>query len=146
MKQDIPKTKQHWIVLRLPWTLIFSPTNGKLRVFKTRGIRSIGQLKITNIEFADFVKSNTRLRVQGSDDQDINLAVRNLFNELVAQKCLQYEEARLEEKYPEFKSLMREYREGILLFEATKNVVWDRASEDTLGLRLFYEKNKSKYK
>lgn len=113
---------------------------------KQEELGSIGQLKITNIEFADFVKSNTRLRVQGSDDQDINLAVRNLFNELVAQKCLQYEEARLEEKYPEFKSLMREYREGILLFEATKNVVWDRASEDTLGLRLFYEKNKSKYK
>jgi peptidyl-prolyl cis-trans isomerase SurA len=106
---------------------------------------NIGNIQITNLEFADFVKSNTRLRIQGAEDPDVKSTVRNLFNEMVSQKCLQYEEGRLEEKYPEFKALMREYREGILLFEATKNVVWDRASEDTLGLRQFYEKNKSKY-
>ncbi|MBK9270606.1 MAG: peptidylprolyl isomerase [Saprospiraceae bacterium] len=112
---------------------------------KQEELGAIGNIKMTNTEFAEFVKSNTRLRVQGSDDQDVKQAIRKLFDEMVAQKCLQYEEGRLEDKYPEFKSLMREYREGILLFEATKNVVWDRAAEDSLGLRMFYEKNKSKY-
>lgn len=66
--------------------------------------------------------------------------------EFSSQKCLQFEEGKLEEKYADFKALMREYREGILLFEATKNVVWDRASEDTTGLKAFYEKNKAQYK
>jgi peptidyl-prolyl cis-trans isomerase SurA len=76
------------------------------------------------------VKSNTRQRIQGSEDQKVRATIQTMFNDYVAQKCLQYEETRLEDKYPEFKALMREYREGILLFEATKNVVWDRASED----------------
>ena len=107
---------------------------------------SLGDIKLKSQDFAEFVKSNTRQRIQGAEDQKVRATIQNMFNDYVAQKCLQYEETRLEDKYPEFKALMREYREGILLFEATKNVVWDRASEDTTGLRMFYEKNKSKYK
>jgi peptidyl-prolyl cis-trans isomerase SurA len=40
---------------------------------------------------------------------------------------------------------MREYEEGILLFEATKQMVWDRAGKDTVGLTAFYEANKMNY-
>ncbi len=107
---------------------------------------SLGGEGFTTLQFAEFLKFNTRQRIQGSDQKDILSALNKLLKEFVSQKCLIYEESRLEEKYPDFKALMREYREGILLFEATKNLVWDRASEDTAGLKLFYEKNKGKYK
>jgi peptidyl-prolyl cis-trans isomerase SurA len=64
----------------------------------------------------------------------------------VDEQAMRYEEQMLETKYPDFKSLMREYEEGILLFEATKQVVWDRAAKDTLGLEAFHEKNQKKYR
>ncbi|MBK8954437.1 MAG: hypothetical protein IPM34_02635 [Saprospiraceae bacterium] len=98
------------------------------------------------LEFAEFVKSNTRLRMQGGENKDVKTTLKNMLKEYSNQKCLQFEEGKLEEKYPDFKALMREYREGILLFEATKIVVWDRASEDTAGLKMFHQKNKDKYR
>ncbi len=108
-------------------------------------IAMLGKNSISTSEFMEYLKSNARQRIQGSEDKNYKNSLKSMLNDFVSQKCLQYEENRLEEKYPDFKALMREYREGILLFEATKNVVWDRASDDTSGLKLFYEKNKPNY-
>lgn len=113
---------------------------------KNEPLFSLGNKQFNSSEFAEYVKSNTRQRLQGSDIKDVNATLKNMLKEFSSQKCLQLEEGKLEEKYADFKALMREYREGILLFEATKNVVWDKASEDTTGLRMYYEKNKEQYK
>jgi peptidyl-prolyl cis-trans isomerase SurA len=55
------------------------------------------------------------------------------------------EDSKLEDKYPEFKMLMKEYRDGILLFELTDQKVWSKAIKDTAGLEAFYEANKNNY-
>lgn len=55
------------------------------------------------------------------------------------------EDSKLEEKYPEFRYLMQEYHDGILLFNISQEKVWNYATEDTVGLQQFYEKNKKKY-
>lgn len=96
-------------------------------------------------DFASYAKKQTRMRSQFDKAKPIIEAVEEIYIEFVKEKAYEYEQANLESKYPEFKSLMREYREGILLFEATKINVWDKANQDTLGLYNFYEQNKSKY-
>ena len=40
---------------------------------------------------------------------------------------------------------MKEYRDGILLFELTDRQVWGKATKDTVGLQQFYDANKSRY-
>ena len=96
-------------------------------------------------DFANYAKKQTRLRSQFDKSKPLPEAVEVIYNEFVKEKAYAYEQANLENKYPEFKSLMREYQEGILLFEATKINVWDKANTDTVGLYSFYEQNKSKY-
>lgn len=58
---------------------------------------------------------------------------------------LDYEEMQLAKKYPEYRFLRNEYRDGILLFTLTEQMVWKKAVQDTAGLEKFYEKNKEKF-
>lgn len=50
-----------------------------------------------------------------------------------------YENTRLEEKYPDFRYLMQEYHDGMLLFNISELKIWNHAAEDTTGLENFYK-------
>ena len=58
---------------------------------------------------------------------------------------LDYADAHLEDKYPDFKALVQEYKDGILLFDLMDKEVWDKAVKDTVGLKEYHERNKDKY-
>ena len=51
---------------------------------------------------------------------------------------LDYEDARLESKHDDFRLLMEEYHDGILLFELTDEKVWSKAVKDTAGLEAYH--------
>ena len=63
-----------------------------------------------------------------------------LADSLTDKEVLEYANANLGNKYPEFALLMQEYRDGILLFNISKDIVWDKASKDEAKLKDFYEK------
>ncbi len=64
----------------------------------------------------------------------------------VEEEITRLEDAKLENKYPEFRYLLQEYHDGILLFNISQEKVWDFASQDSVGLQKFYDRNKNKYK
>jgi peptidyl-prolyl cis-trans isomerase SurA len=92
-------------------------------------------------EFAQYLERTAKRRSDKSKEGLLN----EYYEGWVTQKCLDYEEGMLENKKPEFASLMREYREGILIFELSDRMVWGKATKDTIGLQQFYDNNKSKY-
>lgn len=55
------------------------------------------------------------------------------------------ENSQLEKKYPEFANLIREYHDGILVYDISKVEIWDKALKDTAGIEAFFKANKSKY-
>jgi peptidyl-prolyl cis-trans isomerase SurA len=70
---------------------------------------------------------------------------RDMYKLYVTSTVNDIEEHRLAETQPEFKNLMTEYRDGIMLFELMDRSVWGKASKDTTGLRNFYEQKKANY-
>ena len=68
-----------------------------------------------------------------------------LYDAFLKAKVFAYEDACLEDKYPEFKTLVQEYHDGILLFSLMEEQVWNKAVEDTIGLNEYYERNKNLY-
>lgn len=71
--------------------------------------------------------------------------MRVLYEQFSEEQLVAYEEAHLAEKYEDYRMLLKEYRDGILLFELMDEKVWSKAVEDTAGLRNFYEQNLSNY-
>lgn len=67
------------------------------------------------------------------------------YNEFSNQELINYEKEHLEEKYPDFALLSREYYEGILLFDLTEKLVWRKSVSDTIGLEAYYESHKADY-
>lgn len=76
----------------------------------------------------------------------VNFNIDEAYAAYVQQSVLGYEESLLEKKYPEFANLMKEYSDGILLFEVSNREVWEKASLDTAGLKSYFAAHKSTYK
>ncbi|HMQ06187.1 MAG TPA: peptidylprolyl isomerase [Saprospiraceae bacterium] len=96
-------------------------------------------------DFVEFARKNARMRMKYNREKPPREALTLIFDEYSRQLIMDYEEKNLENKYADFRSLMREYEEGILLFEISKNIVWDKASTDTAGLRKFFNRNRENY-
>lgn len=98
--------------------------------------------RVRQPEFTEFIAKN---QPKFQKKEPFELIVNRLYEQFVTEWLTAYENERLEEKYPEFKYLMQEYRDGILLFDLMGKKVWNKATQDTSGLKQFYEDNKQKY-
>jgi peptidyl-prolyl cis-trans isomerase SurA len=92
-------------------------------------------------QFADFLqKQNFFTR---SDKPESELTT--LLNQFIHLKLLEYENTQLEKKHPDFARIFQEYHDGILLFNISKDKIWDVASNDTLRLQKYYDQTEKKY-
>ncbi|MBX7202699.1 MAG: peptidylprolyl isomerase [Bacteroidia bacterium] len=103
---------------------------------------SVGTEPTYQMDFAKFIAEN---QTSHPKDASVEALVRKAYEAFRDDRIIAYEDARLEQKYPEFRMLMQEYHDGILLFDITDQLVWSKALKDTAGLEAFHEQNKMKY-
>lgn len=118
---------------------------GKWDISKAADLRStlfsIGDQNYSQGDFASYIQNHP----VKSKNKSARSAVNRLYTQYVQESCIAYADSRLESKYPDFKSLVQEYHDGILLFELTDQKVWSKAIKDTTGLKVFYGNNKNNY-
>jgi peptidyl-prolyl cis-trans isomerase SurA len=108
----------------------------------TKVIFNLGNKNYTQADFAKFIATRQTKRAK---DVSIQSLVNTMYDKFVEESALTYEDSQLESKYPAFRDLLNEYRDGMLLFEITDKKVWSKAVEDTLGLKGYYDANKNNY-
>jgi len=104
-------------------------------------IYTFADQKLTCIEFADYLES----KAGSGAPEDPVIFVKQGIESSLSDQILHYEDSILEEKYPEFRYLMDEFHDGILLYNLSSDKIWNIGPEDSSSLRKFYESNKSRY-
>ena len=64
---------------------------------------------------------------------------------LTAEKVMDRRADSLAAADPEMKYLMKEYHDGLLLYEISKQVVWDKGSSDEAGLQAYFKDHQKDY-
>ncbi|TVR40800.1 MAG: hypothetical protein EA394_07250 [Bacteroidia bacterium] len=121
---------------------IFNGTWDKSKAQSLTGaVATFGDQTYDIQDFVSFLDETQRRQTPAAIPSYINQQYDRFINEML----IGYKDSRLEEMYPEFREVVQEYHDGILLFEITDREVWSRATVDTLGLERFFEANRDRY-
>ncbi len=74
------------------------------------------------------------------------VAMHRLFDRFVGDQLIAIEEATLDKKSPEFRALLNEIRDGVLLSQVMEQNVWERSMVDSTGQRQYFEQHKDQYR
>lgn len=108
---------------------------------KLKPICTFADMKITLRDFAPFLARHRELTFEHGVISFLN----DRFPVFLQAAMLEYEDKHLESKYPDFKYLMDEFYDGMVLYEINSQKVWLKAIEDTTGLANYYETHKNQY-
>jgi peptidyl-prolyl cis-trans isomerase SurA len=98
--------------------------------------------KLSYLEYYKYLSSKLRTY---KNIPVINDIVMVSYNDFINSRIYNYHNENLESEYPEFKNIVQEYREGLLLFELMEKEIWIKSKIDTIGLKKYYDDNKANY-
>ncbi|TDB61843.1 peptidylprolyl isomerase [Arundinibacter roseus] len=96
----------------------------------------------TSVAFLEHVQKYQTPLPAGAAYQTV---MKRHYNDFLGKRLLAYEKANLENKYPDFKNLLTDMRESVLLSQLMEQEVYQRSLNDSLGQRRIYEQNLAQY-
>jgi peptidyl-prolyl cis-trans isomerase SurA len=97
--------------------------------------------KITIGAFTDFLQQQHFKPLANLAESQL----KTLLDKYINQKLLAYENTQLEKKHPDFALLYQEYHDGILLFNISKDKIWDVAANDSARLKTYFDQTTKKH-
>lgn len=97
-------------------------------------IISINDKKVTQETFINYIRNRR------------HLTIFKLYEMFKEDQIMTYYKENLIHTEPEYAYTLKEYEDGLLLFELMQNKIWTKSSKDTLGLKKYFESNAVNYK
>jgi len=98
--------------------------------------------KVSSLQFLNFIYSQQKVKLK---IKPVTKLVDELFEKFIDEQLNAYYNENLENEFPEFKYVMEEYRDGLLLFDLMDKEIWTKAKTDTLGINTFFKNNAKNY-
>jgi len=108
---------------------------------KDKELFTIGDSSYTLRSFYRFISTQKNSVKQ----KNTSFAIEQLYKQFKNDQLIAYEMEQLPKKHPEYRRIVKEYREGIMLFDLMNKKVWKKATEDTLALKSFYQDHIQNY-
>ena len=113
-----------------------------VKLYEKRGIQPLDSIRS---QVLGQVRRDVRMQEAEKSFINKTRAEYNLPAEMSDAEVKAYADAHLEEKHADLRNLVREYHDGIMLFDVSLREVWDKANKDTEGLAAFFKANKKNY-
>lgn len=139
-KDSYSKTSK-WFVSNIDTNYFKGTWTADTKLKSNATMFTLDKKAFTQQEFAAYLKKNYRTY----KSMDAKTLVQKQYTTWQNSEILAYEESKLDSKYPDFKALMQEYHDGILLYEIMSDKVWNKAIKDTSGLKTFFQGNNANY-
>ena len=136
----VPEVR-NWFIKNTDTLIIRGEAKYPARQIPGGKIFSFAGQGLSAADFASYLEKNGRILESDNPARFIDESLESI----ASGEIMKYEDSILEKKHPDFKYLMKEFHDGILLFEISSDKVWNRVQEDTAGLMLHYELNKDKF-
>lgn len=101
-----------------------------------------GKMSLSSSVFLNYIYNQQKAN---NKTKPINALVDILFEKWLDEQIIKYYNDNLENEFPEFKNVVEEYRDGLLLFDLMEKEIWEKAKTDTIGLNKFYKENAKNY-
>ena len=97
--------------------------------------------KLTAKDFGKYLSRYQGAQITGTVDNFLEQVYPNF----VSENMLRYEGTQLMHKYPEYRDVVNEVYDGLLIYEVNAKKVWNAAIQDSVGTERFYEQIKEQF-
>lgn len=105
-------------------------------------IAKIDTFEVKTFQFLEFVNDQQSLPEK---TEPLAALLKQHYKSFIDATVKSYQNNNLEKEQPDFANVMQEYKEGLLIFDLMEKEIWEKAKNDTTGLKKFHFDNIKNY-
>ncbi len=112
---------------------------------KAANLKNVKLFTIGNKTYSVYDYAKYMAKYRFKRPATVEMSINHFYNQYLQKTITDYINSQLENDYPEFRFLLQEYHDGILLFNLMEQKVWMKAARDSVGLLKFYNDHKERF-